>query len=97
MSNSVVCKIYKRENLIKFNEPANYKIAVQGILTETFLQSFEGIKILTEKDDKNSYSTKINVRIKDQAELSGIINALYDWGFPILLVEYEDKILKDFI
>ena len=81
--------------MIKFNKPANYKIAVQGILTETFLQSFEGLKILTEKDDKNSYYTKINVRIKDQAELSGIISALYDWGFPILLIEYEDEILKD--
>lgn len=82
--------------MIKFSGPANYKITVQGILTETFLNSFEGLKVVTEKDEENKYSTKIDIRIKDQAELSGIINTLYEWRFPILLVEYESDILNDF-
>ena len=81
--------------MIKFNGPATYKIKVQGILSETFLSSFNGIKSSTEKDLENKYVTTIEIIIKDQAELSGIINSLYEWRYPILLVECGGEILDD--
>ena len=82
--------------MIKFNGPATYKIKVQGILSETFLNSFDGVKCSTEKELGNKYVTTIEIKIKDQAELSGIINSLYEWRYPILLVECEGEILNEY-
>ena len=82
--------------MIKFNGPANYKIIVQGTLPEKFMYCFEGLEIVTVKDKSHKCCTVINTRIKDQAELSGMINTLYEWGYPILLVECEGKIVNEY-
>jgi len=83
------------EKSIKFNGPAYYTISIQGSMSDKILSYFEGIKIKSEKKSDTTIITTVECRIKDQAELSGIINSLYEWGYPILRVECEGKDIKD--
>ena len=43
--------------------------------------------------DKN-ITTSIRVKIKDQAELSAVMNTLYEWRYTILLVKCEGSTLN---
>ena len=74
---------------IKFNEPAYYKITVQGKLTDTITNILGNMKISTEKESGGTTITVLKGKIKDQAELSGIIDTLYSWRYPIIKVECE--------
>ena len=76
------------EQLIRFDSPVFYHITVQGKLNEDILEmiradehhvQFEGEKMIT----------SLRVYVKDQAQLTGILNALYDMRHPILRVEYS--------
>ena len=80
-----------KNELIKFNEPACYFISVQGKLPETIVDCFEGIENFTVTETNKSIITLITIKIKDQAHLSGLMNTLYDWRFPILKVECESS------
>jgi hypothetical protein len=82
---------------IKFSEPASYLISVQGKLPETIVDNFEGIENFTVTETNKSIITLITIKIKDQAHLSGLMNTIYDWRFPILKVECEGEIPKDFL
>ena len=72
---------------IKFDAPATYKIVVQGSLTENLYPCFSELKIVTGKGKKGVNITFLTGNIKDQAALAGILNILYEFHYPILLVE----------
>jgi len=85
------------EKTIKFSGPADYKIIVQGRLTSEFLNFFNVLNIFPEENSENgNFITKLTVSVKDQAELAGLLNSLYEWRYLILLVECEHEILKSF-
>lgn len=77
--------------VLKFIEPAKYLITVQGKLPESITEFFQGIENFLVTETGQSTITSIKIRIKDQAQLSGIMNTFYDWRFPILKVECEDE------
>ncbi len=85
----------QEKKVIKFSGPASYTISIQGSLSEELLSYFEGIKVKSEKKSDTAIITTLECRIKDQSELSGIINTLYEWRYPILLVECEGETIKD--
>jgi hypothetical protein len=72
--------------------PAAYKITVKGALlrydNHPFLTDAAVIRVAGEGDDLHS---TISLTVKDQAELTGILNTLYSMHCVILLVESLDS------
>ncbi len=71
-------------------EPAVYRISIQGILDKNWSDYCRGMTIEHEGDPKRYAMTILTGRVADQSALIGVLNLLYDIGYPILLVEYME-------
>jgi hypothetical protein len=69
-------------------EPAVYRIRIQGILDKNWSDYCRGMTIEHEGDATRSAMTILKGRVADQSALIGVLNALFDIGYPILSVEY---------
>ena len=76
---------------LKLWTPATYRIEVEGVLEEFWADSVAGMCISTRKRADQSTVTTLTGLLRDQAELSGVLNGLYELHLPILSV----KILSD--
>jgi len=74
-----------------FNRPGNYRIRVLGLLDEGWSERLAGMRITTEELKDHGSSTALVGQIRDQAELSGVLNTLYDLHMTLLSVEYINK------
>ena len=70
-----------------FDRPGNYRIRVQGFLDETWSERLGGMTILTSVRGSQGQVTMLIGQLKDQAELSGVLNTLYELHLPLLSVE----------
>ncbi len=75
---------YKRLSL---DEPAQYRIAIQGRLDEQWVSYFDGMTVSTDILDRNLTRTTLTGVVIDQAALHGLLNRIRDLGLPLLLVE----------
>ena len=75
---------------IKLWTPATYRIEVEGQLAESWSNRMAGMKVTSQKRADQSYVTTLIGRLRDQAELSGVLNSLYDLHLSILKVEVVD-------
>ena len=73
-----------------FDGPGRYRICVQGYLHESWSDRLGGLCITT-GDFKGQAVTELTGQMRDQAELSGVLNSLYERHLTILLVEYQDE------
>ena len=72
---------------IKLWTPATYSITVEGHLDETQSQRLGGMRITTRiRADETTVSALVGL-MRDQAQLSGVLNTLYEMHLPILSVE----------
>ena len=71
-------------------EPAVYRISIQGILDKNWSDYCGGMTIEHEGDPKHYAMTILMGRLADQSALIGVLNLLYDIGYPILSVEYME-------
>jgi hypothetical protein len=71
--------------------PCTYRIEVEGHLDESWSHRLAAMRIATRKRTDQTPVTTLIGRLRDQAELSGVLNSLYDLHLSILSVEY----LKD--
>ncbi len=69
-------------------EPAVYRIRIQGILDKNWSDYYSGMTIKHKGDPKGYAMTILMGRVADQSALIGVLNSLYDIGYPILSVEY---------
>jgi hypothetical protein len=77
---------------IDFGGPATYRIVVQGTLSEDWRDRLGGFSMnATSRGDKAAQTTLMG-RVRDQAELSGILDFLYGVHLPILKVENIDDV-----
>ena len=76
---------------VKFDAPTSYRIIVRGVLPEDYYPYFEGMKIMRQKCEGEIDNTAITGTVKDQAALAGILNMLYDFHYPVLLVENTEQ------
>jgi hypothetical protein len=83
--------INSNEKHIKLWTPATYRIEVEGHLAESRSDRLAGMRITARKRLDQTTVTTLAGRLRDQAELSGVLNSLYDLHLSILSVEY----LKD--
>jgi hypothetical protein len=75
---------------IQFDQPATYKIIVQGRIDPTWSYRLEGMAIQEGKLDKNTSITTLEGGLSDQAALAGVLNSLYELHLLILSVECMD-------
>ena len=73
--------------VVKFSQPAVYQISVIGNLDKSWSSRLANMQIsLTQNHgDKNEYL--LIGKLKDQAELNGILNTLYDLHLVIVSIE----------
>ena len=77
---------------IEFGGPATYRIVVQGQLDGGWSDRLAGMEITTtSRWDKPPLTTLVG-RIRDQAELSGVLDTLHGLHLPIVKIEtIEDE------
>ena len=66
--------------------PVNYEIKVQGWLDETWSDWMSGMQIKVYIPEGKKPVAILNGRLKDQSELLGVLNNLYELHLPILSV-----------
>jgi hypothetical protein len=72
-----------------FGGSAVYRIVVQGCLDEEMSDRLGGMRIETTGDDDATPVTRLLGRLRDQAELSGVLNTLYEMHLPVLEVQVQ--------
>ena len=72
----------------KFQKPGKYRIEVEGHLEEHWSDRLAGMRITTSGSEGETPLTSLVGHLRDQAQLSGVLNSLYELHLPILLVEY---------
>ena len=72
---------------LKLWMPATYRIGVQGVLEKRWADRLGAMRISIEEPREAASTTVLMGRVRDQAELIGILNSLYGLHLPILSVE----------
>ena len=70
-----------------FSAPAAYSIQVEGLLDESWSERLAGMNIQTIKRKNLPPVTTLSGRLMDQAELLGVLNALYNLHITLVAVE----------
>ena len=79
------------EEHLKLWTPATYRIEVEGEGPESWSDRLGGMRITRrQRTDQTTVTTLIG-RVRDQAELSGVLNTLYELHLPILSVENLER------
>ncbi len=75
---------------IEFSGPATYRIVVQGALNEYWRDRLADLSVTVTYRPGEAPRTTLLGRIRDQAELNGVLDTLYGLHLPILSVETVD-------
>jgi hypothetical protein len=70
---------------------AAYRIVVKGVLTERWGEMFNGTAVSVEGSHGGKPCTTLTCRVRDQAELLGILNRLNGLCLPLLQVTVISK------
>ena len=77
----------RQEKHLKLWTPATYRIEVVGYLEESTSDRLGGLRISKHQREDQTMVTILVGRVRDQAELTGVLNSLYELHLPILSVE----------
>ena len=73
---------------IVFDRSGIYRIRVLGLLDEKWSERLSDMRITTSGlKDQEEPVTELVGKVRDQAELSGVLNTLYELHFPLVSVE----------
>jgi hypothetical protein len=75
------------EERLTLGMPATYRIRVQGFLVKRWADRLGGMSIETRDQKSRAPLTTLVGRVRDQAELMGVLNSLYELQIPLLSVE----------
>jgi hypothetical protein len=78
----------KTEKQFSFESSGAYLIRIQGYLGTDWDEKLSGMRVTTSGGDKKSTISTLVGGIRDQAELAGILNTLYELHLTILSVEF---------
>ena len=73
-----------------FDSPGNYRIRVQGLLDESWSERLGGLQITKISQKDKAPVTELVGQVRDQAELAGVLNGLYELHLALLSVEHLD-------
>jgi hypothetical protein len=71
-----------------FDRPGNYRIRFEGYLDKKWSGRLGGMSLTTSKTGNHKSVTVIEGPVRDQAELFGVLNTLYQRHLTLLSVEY---------
>lgn len=71
---------------IQFGGPATYRIVVDGNLESKWVGRLANM-VISDSGEEGDQFTVLNGRIKDQADLKGVLDTLHDLGLQIVEVE----------
>ena len=71
-----------------FDRPGKYRICVQGYLDETWSERLAGLRITTSTRGDQKPVTTLVGQVRDQSELIGVLNTLYQRHLTLLSVEH---------
>ena len=74
-----------------FDQPGSYRIRVRGFLDESWSERLAGLRITTDSRRDKSSVTALVGQVRDQAELAGVLNTLYELHMTLLSLEYLDE------
>lgn len=69
------------------DKPTKYRIRVRGELDDRWAARLGGMTITSECGEADKTVTTLEGCVRDQAELSGVLNTLYELHLPVLSVE----------
>ena len=75
---------------LAFEKPAKYHIRVQGSLEKRYSDCLGDMQITVRKRKDQSPVTVLSGQVRDQCELMGILNSLYELHLPLLSVELHN-------
>lgn len=78
----------KRQDGFYFEKPGIYHIRVIGSMGENLSKRLGGMSITTDDDHDFEKVTSLVGKMRDQAELSGVLNMLYEQHYTLLYVEF---------
>ena len=76
------------EKRYSFDRPGNYRIRVEGFLDKKWSARLGGLRITTSTRGDQKQVTALEGLMRDQAELTGVLNALYQRHLTLLSVEH---------
>ena len=71
-----------------FDRPGTYRIRVQGCLDKSWSERLGGMSIMTHDRGDNRPITTLDGLMRDQAELAGVLNTLYELHLTLLSVKF---------
>ena len=74
-----------------FDRPGNYRIRVEGFLDESWSERLGDMSISISGPGEKRSVTVLDGFMRDQAELVGVVNTLYELHMTLLSVEYIDE------
>ena len=74
-------------DLIPFDRPVTYRISVQGQVDPSWSDLLQGMTIYPANVEVDPPVTTLEGELSDQAALAGVLNTLYEWHLPVLLVK----------
>jgi hypothetical protein len=72
---------------VSLEQRAVYRILVQGVVPEKFADRLGGLRLQVGPGFHGGSATTLTGRLTDQAQLIGVLNALYEMHLPILCLE----------
>lgn len=73
---------------ISFDGPATYRIIVKGRIDQLWCEDLGGMDIHIESHKNEPAITILTGQVRDQAELMGTMNSLYELHMTVLSVEH---------
>ena len=80
----------KITNEMKFTSPAYYRIHVKGFLDESWSDRLNGLSINNQMSLAGAPVAELTGKVRDQAELLGVLGSIYEMHLPLLSVEVID-------
>ena len=74
-----------------FNRPGKYRIRIHGFLDTSWSERLAGLHITTSSSKDKEPIAVLSGKVRDQAELAGVLNTLYELHLTLLSVEYLDE------
>jgi hypothetical protein len=76
---------------LRIDEPAIYRIVLQGRLSQEWSNWFGGMAVSSEGSGEGLVVTTLSGTVADQAHLYGLLSQIRDLGLPLLRVEFVGK------
>ena len=76
-----------KDKRLKMDDAITYKIRVQGFLEDTWADRLAHMNITASIMEGSITESQLVGKVRDQAELLGILNGLYELRMPLLHLE----------